>query len=234
MQPIIFPLGDSALTITFGSIINEEINYKVHALFALIKQKNDVAIKDVIPAYASLTIVYDVLEAKKFSKGSAYTYVHSLADKALGNLSILEKGESRQVEVSVCYDVSFGFDLEEMSNQKNISTEEIIQLHLSKSYRVYMIGFLPGFAYMGSVDEQIVTPRKDAPRTKIPAGSVGIAGEQTGIYPLDSPGGWNIIGRTPIKMFDTDAKDPCLLLPGDMVKFNSISLEEFNQIKAEQ
>jgi inhibitor of KinA len=115
-----------------------------------------------------------------------------------------------------------------------MSIEEIIQLHLSKNYRVYMIGFLPGFPYMGSVNERIATPRKNTPGTKIPAGSVGIAGEQTGIYPLDSPGGWNIIGRTPINLFDTASDQPCLLQPGDMVQFHLISLDEFNQIKAQQ
>ena len=234
MLPTIFPLGDSALTINFGSIINNEINNKVHALFSLLKQENHLAIKDVIPAYASLTIVYDVVQIKKLTAGSAYKYMKNMAENAFDNLSVNHKTTSRVIEIPVCYDPSFGFDLEEMSIAKNTSYEEIIQLHLSKKYRVYMIGFLPGFPYMGSVEERIATPRKNIPRTKIPAGSVGIAGEQTGIYSLDSPGGWNIIGRTPINLFNTALDQPCLLQPGDMVNFISISLEDFYKIKAQQ
>jgi inhibitor of KinA len=127
----------------------------------------------------------------------------------------------------VCYAERFALDLEELVQQKHLSKQEIIQLHTSITYRVYMIGFLPGFAYMGEVDEKIAMPRRQQPRTAVPEGSVGIAGAQTGIYPFTSPGGWNIIGRTPLKLFDKDKEEPTFFKPGDEVTFYSITEDEF-------
>jgi inhibitor of KinA len=138
-----------------------------------------------------------------------------------------EISKQRILEIPVCYAKPFAPDLETLALQNQLTTEEVIQLHTAKVYRVYMIGFLPGFAYMGKVDHRIAAPRKSQPRTNIPAGSVGIAGEQTGIYPLVSPGGWNIIGQTPLKLFDAARPDPVLFQPGDRVHFYSISQNEF-------
>jgi inhibitor of KinA len=131
------------------------------------------------------------------------------------------------MRIPVCYAKTFAPDLEDLALQNKISQEEVIRIHTSATYRVYMIGFLPGFAYMGRVDERIVTPRRSQPRTMVPAGSVGIAGEQTGIYPFASPGGWNIIGQTPVALFDVKRKQPVLLQPGDEVTFYSITEHEF-------
>jgi inhibitor of KinA len=139
---------------------------------------------------------------------------------------------SRQIEIPVCYYPSLAPDLQSLADEKNLQVEEVIQLHTSRTYRVYMIGFLPGFAYMGKVDEHISMPRKTNPRTLVAEGSVGIAGEQTGIYPLDSPGGWNIIGQTPLRLFDAQKDELVLLRTGDSIKFFPIRLKEFLQMKS--
>lgn len=131
------------------------------------------------------------------------------------------------VRIPVCYDSSLGPDLVSLANTHGLSAEEVIQIHTSRLYSVYMLGFLPGFAYMGTVDPRIQTPRRAAPRTQVPAGSVGIAGMQTGIYPLASPGGWQLIGRTPLPVFQPDASSPSLLQPGDHVQFYPITLQAF-------
>jgi inhibitor of KinA len=125
-------------------------------------------------------------------------------------------------------------DLQELASMHKLTIEGIIEIHCSKIYRIYMIGFLPGFAYMGTVDSRIVSPRKSKPRTNVPAGSVGIAGSQTGIYPFDSPGGWQLIGQTPLLLFDPTKENPTLLEPGDQVSFHTISLEEFHHLKNNQ
>jgi inhibitor of KinA len=231
MQPTILPLGDSALTVTFGSSIDEETNLKVLSLFMLLKQQSSSEIIDVIPAYASVTVVYDVYWISREIKSSPFTYMYDKVEKLIDRLHVQKSSTLKVVEIPVCYDPSLGTDLAHMSKNKQISIEEIVQIHTSTTYHVYMIGFLPGFAYMGKVDERIATPRKAVPDLKIPAGSVGIAGEQTGIYPFDSPGGWNIIGRTPSKMFNLNAPSPCLLEPGDKVSFQTIALDEYFRIK---
>jgi inhibitor of KinA len=131
------------------------------------------------------------------------------------------------ITIPVCYEKEFALDIEEIATVKNISINELIEIYTSKIYHVYMMGFLPGFAYMGEVDEKLEMPRKQQPRQTVEAGSVGIAGRQTGIYPLASPGGWQIIGRTPLKLFDAEKKEPTLLKAGDKAKFISISKDEF-------
>jgi inhibitor of KinA len=232
MQPIISPLGDSALTVTFGSSINEETNLKVLSLFSLLKQQGSPEIIDVIPAYASLTVIYDVFLIYRNIKSSPYTYIFKKVEELLEGLQIQNISTSKVVDIPVCYDPSLGTDLPSIAKSRQLSTEDIVQIHTSTIYHVYMIGFLPGFSYMGKVDERIATPRKAVPDLKIPAGSVGIAGEQTGIYPLDSPGGWNIIGNTPLKMFNPKMDSPCLLQPGDKVRFKPITLDEYFKTKA--
>lgn len=191
----ISPLGDHALTIILSDIIDESINQKIIALFYHLQKQTLHFIKDIIPAYSSITIIYNVIAVRK-KHFSAYLFIKSEIENVITNCDWNINPSTKKIEIPVCYDVSLGIDLEEMSHQKNIPVDEIIQLHCNKIYKVYMIGFLPGFAYMGSVDEKIITPRKKQPRIKVHAGSVGIAGEQTGIYPFDSPGGWNIVGQT--------------------------------------
>jgi inhibitor of KinA len=133
---------------------------------------------------------------------------------------------SRKIKIPVCYSGKYALDIHDIAKEKKLTAPEIINLHTAKRYRVYMIGFLPGFAYMGEIDKRIAMPRKTQPRTKVEAGSVGIAGMQTGIYPFDSPGGWQIIGKTPVKLFDKEKSDPVLLQPGDEIEFYSITEDE--------
>ncbi len=137
----------------------------------------------------------------------------------------------RHISIPVCYDLSLAPDIEFVASQHALTTQQVIALHTSTAYRVYMIGFQQGFPYMAAVDKQIATPRKSNPRTSVPAGSVGIAGDQTGIYPFTSPGGWQLIGQTPLQMFNKNNHQPTLLQPGDEVQFYPISLSAFHQLK---
>ena len=202
------------------------------ALFHELSNAKIVGAKDIIPAYTTITVVYDIAAIRKITNTAAYKYISEQIEKAISECDWKNESSPREIIIPVCYDISLGIDLPEMSNQKNVSIEEIISIHTSATYNVYMLGFLPGFAYMGMVDDKIAVPRLSHPRKNVPAGSVGIAGNQTGIYPLDSPGGWNIIGQTPLRMFDINNTDPCLVKPGDKVKFVSISLEQFHQQKS--
>ncbi len=220
----IFPLGDSALTIDFGNRIDDAINKKVLRFFYKLQGLN--LFKDIVPAYSSITVYYDVLLLHSKEKSAFQAAV----DQILPLLDDLNTGivnEGRKFRIPVCYEKKFAPDLEDLALQKGLSPEDVIHLHTAKAYRVYMVGFLPGFPYMGKVDSRIATPRKNSPRTSIEPGAVGIAGEQTGIYPLASPAGWNIVGRTPLQIFDKNKNEPVLLQPGDEITFYSITEHEF-------
>ena len=240
----IFPLGDSAITLDFGNLIDEAINKKVIALFHSLNKEPLPGMIETVPAYSSLAIYYDGFKLKKSAEANqtAYEWIKAQLVERLQEPLTPMDSLSRLVKIPVCYEKEFGLDLEEIAEQKNITVEEIIRIHLSKTYRVYMLGFLPGFPYMGETDEQIKMPRKMQPRHRVEAGSVGIAGRQTGIYPLASPGGWQIVGRTPLKLFDASSIPPlagpkgkayedsiCLLQPGNEVMFYSISKHEFEK-----
>ncbi|MEP7128537.1 MAG: 5-oxoprolinase subunit PxpB [Chitinophagales bacterium] len=222
-------LGDSAITIDFGNVIDEMINQRVIALFHYLQQQSIAGVRDIIPCYSSLTIIYDPEHAtlhKEFS--GSYTFFKNLLEQSIKNMPVKKEVPAGVIKIPVCYHESLAPDLNLVSAKTNLSPAAIIQLHCDKMYRVYMIGFLPGFAYMGKTDQRIAVPRKETPAPLVARGSVGIAGMQTGIYPLDSPGGWNIIGQTPLKMFDAKRENAVLLQPGDRVQFVSISLDEFH------
>jgi inhibitor of KinA len=175
-----------------------------------------------VPAYGSLTVYFSDL----VSASTVHSWLSDLSAQ-VSDTSFATEG--KQISIPVCYDPSLGTDLPWVSSHLNLSLEEIISLHTSISYRVHMIGFIPGFPYMGTLPEQLEVPRKQTPSLKIPMGSVAIAGKQTGIYPAEVPGGWQVIGRTPLKMFDP-SKSPCSFLNvGDIVEFKPITLETFNQ-----
>lgn len=229
----IFSLGDSALTIDFGNVIDEDINKKVISLFNTIQKNPFPGMIEAIPAYSTLSIIYDpVFIRRNFSKNdTAFDWIKMQAEIFLQTNIDLETNESRLVKIPVCYDEEFGIDLNRIAEEKKISKEKIIQLHKGKKYRVYMLGFLPGFPYMGEVNEKIAMSRKPQP-TMVAAGSVGIAGKQTGIYPLASPGGWNVIGITPWKLFDQLKEEPILLKTGDVVEFYPISKDEFLKLRS--
>lgn len=217
----IFPLGDAALTIGFGREISLQLNNRVSRLEDFFTQNAFAGFEEAVPAYCSLTIFYNVAEVKKNYPQfpTAFDAVKMLVKKALVNLNDSKVKKNRLVEIPVCFGKEFALDLKLIAAEKNLKPEKVIEIFLGNIYRVFMLGFLPGFAYMGEVDERISVPRKTSPRKKVPEGSVGIAGKQTGIYSLASPGGWQIIGRTGIKLFTPDAVNPTFLRTGDAVKF---------------
>jgi len=229
----IFPLGDSALTIDFGNIISEELNKKVLEFHLQLKNRKLPFIKDIIPAYGSLTVVYDLtmlfpqLEEDKTVFETIAQIIESLPVE-----QISAEEPHAVIRIPVCYSKKFAPDIEWLASNKNMDVSDVIRLHTSVRYRVFMLGFLPGFAYMGQVDERLSIPRKSQPRLNVAEGSVGIAGRQTGIYPLSSPGGWQLIGRTPRKIYDGKKQQPVLFRSGDEVEFYSISEDEFKNYQA--
>jgi inhibitor of KinA len=228
-----FPLGDSAITVDYGNIIDESVNTKIIAVFNHLQKNPFPGMIESLPAFSSLTVYYDIAVIKKMpDKRSAYEQVKQKLEQELSYNFETSNIPSKIIRIPACYDTEFAPDLATISEMKKITVDEIIQLHITKKYRVYMLGFLPGFAYMGEVDERIAMPRLAQPRSKVAAGSIGIAGKQTGIYPLDSPGGWQIIGRTPLKLFEPLKEAPTLLRAGDEVQFDSISRDEFENYQA--
>lgn len=223
-------LSETALLLSFGNTINEQQHQKLMHIKQLIEQNPFKGFVETVPAYNSLAIYYNPLEIEKFDLSkSIQDTVYGTLQKQIKDLSIEKiKTKSSCIEIPVCYDTDFGIDLVELSKTLNLSIEEIILLHSRIIYKVYMLGFTPGFGYMGTVDEKIITQRKKQPRLKVEAGSVAIAGNQTGIYPLATPGGWNIIGRTTLQLFDKSKEHPFLLKAGNEVKFISITKEEYN------
>jgi len=217
----IFPLGENALTIEFGNEISETLNRQVISLDKYLSENPFQGLIEIVPAYASLTVFFDILTVKKNQPNfpTAFEAVKNVVSDTLKSLKIIKKADSRLIEIPVIFDEESSPDLKFVAETNKLSTEKVIEIFLSQTYRVYMLGFLPGFAYMGEIDEKIAAPRKESPRQNVSAGSVGIAGRQTGIYPFDSPGGWQIIGRTETKLFTPESENPTLCQTGDSVKF---------------
>ncbi|MHB1651327.1 MAG: 5-oxoprolinase subunit PxpB [Desulfitobacteriaceae bacterium] len=221
------PFGDEALHIQLGDEVSPEVLERVQAFFRLIGDKKDARIQELIPSYHSVTIF--LRPSVRFEE--MFTWVNSVYveyERAVANHKL---SESRLVKIPVCYGGEFGPDLQELADYHGLAVEEVIRLHSQPAYLVYMIGFMPGFAYMGGLEPCLATPRLASPRTLVPKGSVGIAGQQTGLYPLDSPGGWRLIGRTPLSLFDALSDPPTLLQSGDHVRFVAIDKEEYVQLK---
>jgi inhibitor of KinA len=220
----IFPLGDAAATIDLGNTINDFLNDKVIAMQQWMLANSFAGQKDIIIAYSSLTIIYDpvIIKQRFHPSSTVFEWVQQKLQMAFDQSTIQPVNQAAIIRIPVCYDEPFGPDLNEMAATKQMHPQEIIDLHTARTYRVYTIGFLPGFSYMAEVDEKLITPRKPRP-VPVAAGSVGIAGAQTGIYPLNSPGGWHIIGRTPVKQFDADTKELVKLKVGDTVQFYAIN-----------
>lgn len=217
----IFPLGENALTIEFGNTISVDLNSRALQLAAYFEKNSFAGLIEAAAAYASTTIFYDPVVVRcEFPKfATAFEAVRYFVIDAESHLVETSNTSCRLIEIPVSFDKASGPDLEYLARHAGTSVNELIEMFTSQIYRVYMLGFLPGFAYMGEVDERIAAPRKESPRLKVPKGSVGIAGKQTGIYPLESPGGWQIIGRTELEMFTPYSESPCLLKPGDTVRF---------------
>ncbi|CAN5284369.1 5-oxoprolinase subunit PxpB [soil metagenome] len=214
-------LGDSALTVEFGNVISVELNDAAIALSNRLSQNPFPGFIESVPAYASTSIFFDISVVRRNFPGfpDAFQAVSSIVDQALENLETTASSPSRLVEIPVRFDPEAGPDLNIVAEQAGLSRESVIEIFTGTIYRVFMLGFLPGFSYMGEVDGRIAMPRKNTPRAVVPKGSVGIAGKQTGIYSLASPGGWQIIGRTAVDMFTPDYESPCMLRPGDNVRF---------------
>lgn len=227
----IYPTGDSAITIQWGEAITDDANQQVMKIFYSLQAIPLPFITDIIPAFNSITLVYDMIEWHK--QNNHITIFEQIKNELIHRLQMPGEyeNESKLIRIPVCYHSDLGPDLEELTQFAQLTTENIIHLHCQPLYKVYMIGFLPGFPYMATVDPRIQMNRKATPRQHVPKGSVGIAGPQTGIYPLDSPGGWQLIGQTPIDLFDLSLENPCLLAPGDKVQFYPISLAEFETLK---
>jgi inhibitor of KinA len=229
-------LGDHAIVLSIVEAISAEsllLIKKITAACYLLKDKQN-WIKDIIPAYQTITIVFDVHSYYQSEKIEPLLFIKNTVPALIENVNTLwEANETyKVVKVPVCYDPQFGMDLGAMASSTKQSIEAIIELHCREIYTVYCIGFMPGFAYMGNVPAAIQAPRHASPRPKVVAGSVGIAGPQTGIYPMDSPGGWQIIGKTPITIFDPAPSKLALFKVGDQVQFYPISIDEFESLKA--
>lgn len=217
-------VGDCAISVEFGNEINAEINNKIIVFNNIIKDSNINGIIETVPSFRSLLVYYDPLKL--------YFYeIKDILSNLYKKLDIKNNNNKRIIEIPVCYDKDFGVDLEFVGDYTNLSLDEVIKLHSEKEYLIYMLGFLPGFAYLGGMNKKLNTPRLNTPRLNLEVGSVGIGGEQTGIYPLVSPGGWRIIGRTPLKLYDINREDTILYKAGDYIKFIPIDKDEFYEIE---
>jgi inhibitor of KinA len=219
------PAGDRAILVQFDPVISVKINRKVIALAKCLNELRLPGIEEWVPAYASLLIYYNPLKIG----------YNKLVEK-LTSLNIATDGssdvETKVHELPVLYGGEWGVDLEDVARYHGMTTEDVVRIHTAPTYPVYMVGFAPGFPYLGGLDHRIHTPRLESPRIKVPAGSVGIAGQQTGIYPLDSPGGWRLIGHTPIPLFRPNHPEPVLISAGDSIRFVPITEAEYHQIKS--
>ncbi|WP_339607050.1 5-oxoprolinase subunit PxpB [uncultured Roseivirga sp.] len=214
--------GDSALLVNFEQKIDEAINNQVLSLYKQLKEIKEVTF--LIPAYCSLTVGF----GKQTSFKVLSKQIEDLTSKSKSTDLELN---SKIIEIPVCYEAPYAHDMTEVSEKTGLTQQKIIDTHCQETYKVYMLGFVAGFAYLGSLPEQLFCPRKTEPRKEVLAGSVGLAGLQTGIYPANAPGGWQIIGRTPIPTFNPKADNPTLFKAGDAVKFKSISSAEFEEIE---
>lgn len=218
--------GDSAVCVEFGNEISPEINKKIRA-FKIAVEKSDIpGIVETVPTYRSLLVHYhpEVIGFKALTEEF---------DKLMGSLSSIPIPPPTVIEIPVLYGGEMGPDIENVAEHNHETVEEVIKIHTSEEYLIYMIGFIAGFPYLGGMSKEIATPRLKSPRVKIEGGSVGIAGEQTGIYPVASPGGWQLIGRTPLKLYDADREKPVLLEAGQYIKFAAVTEEEYKKIEKE-
>jgi KipI family sensor histidine kinase inhibitor len=207
-----FPAGDSAVLVVVGNAIHPNIHRAVRGFLRALEASPIMGVRELVPAYCSVSVLYDPGQL-------LYHQVVEALHAREKHLETVDIPEPRVVAIPVAYGGEEGPDLEFVAQHARLSVDEVIALHSSSQYFVYMLGFTPGFCYLGGLDTRLRTPRRAEPRVKIPAGSVGIAGQQTGVYPIESPGGWQVIGRTPLKLFDPRRDPPVLIQAGDVVQF---------------
>lgn len=233
------PLGDVAVVVTLGEKIDESTLRRVRALANALLARADAGVVDVVPAYSTVTVFYETTGA--FSE-SPYARMCRVISECAAHASPRHEasalGERKRrtrnaktIEIPVCYGGEFGPDLEGVARQAKLRVDDVVELHAKSDYQVCAIGFTPGFPYLSGLPDKLHAPRRPTPRVKVPAGSVGIGGMQTGVYSLPTPGGWQLIGRTPLTLFEVDREEPALLQVGDEVKFRAISPEEFSRWK---
>lgn len=220
-QPEILRSGDCALVAEFGKEIDEHTNALVHALDRAVREKGIFGVRECVPTFRSLTVLFDpmLISGDRLEKKLL---------RLCKTLSAETQTQKTVVEVPVLYN---GEDLQDVADYAKLSVEEVVRLHAGRDYRIYMLGFLPGFVYLGGMDERIFCPRLTTPRTRIHAGAVGIGGEQTGIYPLPSPGGWRLIGTTPVRPYDASRTPPVLFSAGEYIRFVPIDEPAFDEIQ---
>lgn len=214
--------GDSSVCVEFGNEISPDINRKIRAFKIAVEKSGIPGIVETVPTYRSLLVHYK-------PEVIGYKAITEKFKSLMGTLDNIEIPPPTVIEIPVLYGGEMGPDVENVASHNGKTVEEVIKIHTSQEYLIYMIGFIAGFPYLGGMSKEIATPRLKEPRVKIDGGSVGIAGEQTGIYPLDSPGGWQLIGRTPLKLYDAEREKPVLLEAGQYIKFRSISQKEFDE-----
>ncbi|HDR15019.1 MAG TPA: 5-oxoprolinase subunit PxpB, partial [Desulfobacteraceae bacterium] len=222
VEPLYRLVGDSGLLVEYGDTIAEEINLKVRAMAMSLTRHPPEGVVEVIPTYRSILIPYD-------SAVTGPEKLRSALEKLENRLEQIELPPAETVRIPVCYGGALGPDIGFVAEHNNLSVDEVIDIHSQPEYLIYMIGFTPGFPYLGGLDDRLVTPRLETPRIKVPAGSVGIANNQTGMYSVESPGGWRLIGRTPLMLFAPARKHPFLYRAGDRLKFVPVSREEFDR-----
>ena len=218
-KPLFLPSGDQAVVVELGDDISPETNRRVRDLTAAVDRAAVAGVYDLMPTYRSLLIYYDPLTI-------SYSSLREKLEDIEENLDEAALDSPQVVRIPTLYGGEFGPDLEFVAQNAGISTDEVVDIHSGADYLIYMMGFSPGFPYLGGLSEKLHTPRLQTPRTEIPAGSVGIAESQTGVYPVASPGGWRLIGRTPVKMFDQDNEPPSLLSAGDYIRFVPLAGED--------
>lgn len=218
------PAGDKALVAEFGNQIEEGLNQQVHHLAARLTKACIPGVQELLPTFRSLMIYYNPLEIRY---GELKKQVESLAE----DMGEAVENRKRILKIPCCYGARFGPDLRDMEQYTGMDREEIIRLHSSVDYKIYMMGFLPGFVYLGGLDKRLEMPRLTTPRVKIFAGAVGIGGSQTGVYPLASPGGWRLIGGTPVDFYDPDRENPILCEAGEYIRFVPITVDDYYDIR---
>jgi inhibitor of KinA len=224
-----------ALQVQLGEAIDEPTHRRVQTAWRALAGAPLPGVTEVVPAYATVTVFYDPLLAVQAGapENNLFDWMTVQVTERLKNPPKMEKSKGRTVEVPVCYEGDFGPDLGLVAKQAKLTPAEVIKIHGKPEYLVYLVGFAPGFPYLGGLPKQLETPRHAKPRMVVPPGSIGIGGKQTGIYPAATPGGWNLIGRTPLRLFRPAEDPPVLLRAGDRVKFRAISREEFAQLEGQ-